>query len=83
MQISATEAASVFPALLDYVRVGDEVVIEHGACPAAVVGPTAPAPSLYRAFAAIAQEAPDEGWVRVSYNLANNLDHCLYACEAL
>jgi hypothetical protein len=74
MRLSAAEAASDFPALLDHVRVSDEVVIEHDAGPAAVVGPAAPAPSLDRAFAAIAQEAPDEGWECIPSDLANNLE---------
>jgi antitoxin (DNA-binding transcriptional repressor) of toxin-antitoxin stability system len=55
IQISAAEAARHFPGLWDHVRVGDEVVIEHDARPAAVVPPVAPAPSLDKAFAAIAQ----------------------------
>jgi hypothetical protein len=69
IRISAAEAASV-PALLDHVRVSDEVVIEHDAGPAAVVGPAAHVPFLDKAFAAVAQEAPDEGWERVPSDLA-------------
>jgi hypothetical protein len=80
IRISPAEVASDFPALLDHVRVSDEVVIEHDAGPTAVVGPTAPAPSPDRAFAAIAQEALDEGWDCVSSDLANNLNPYLYKC---
>ena len=43
IRISAAEAASDFPALLDHVRASDEVVIERDPGPAAVVGPVASA----------------------------------------
>jgi antitoxin (DNA-binding transcriptional repressor) of toxin-antitoxin stability system len=69
IRISAAKAASV-PGLLDHVHVGDEVVIEHDAGPAAVVRPVAPVPFLDKTFAAIAQEAPDEGRERVTSDLA-------------
>jgi prevent-host-death family protein len=78
IHISATEAASDFAALLDHVRAGDEVVIEHDARPVAVLRPAAPAPSLDKTFAAIAQDVPDEEWERVPKDLAKNLDHYLY-----
>ena len=76
IHISATEAASDFAALLDHVRAGDEVVIEHDARPVAVLRPAAP--SLDKTFAAIAQDVPDEEWERVPRDLAKNLDHYLY-----
>ena len=76
IHISDVEAASDFAALLDHVRAGDEVVIEHDARPVAVLRP--PAPPLEKAFAAIAQEVPDQEWERVPSDLAKNLDHYLY-----
>ena len=78
IHISATEAASDFAALLDHIRAGDEVVIEHDARPVAVLRPAAPTPSLDKTFAAITQEVPDEEWERVPKDLAMNLDHYLY-----
>jgi prevent-host-death family protein len=78
IHISAAEAAKDFAELLDHVRAGDEVVIEHNALPVAVLRAVSPAPSLQRAFAAIAQEVPDEEWRRVPSDLAKNLDHYLY-----
>ena len=75
IHISATEAASDFAALLDHVRAGDEVVIEHDARPVAVLRPAAP--SLDKAFAAITQDVADEEWDRVPKDLAKNLDHYL------
>ena len=74
IHISAT--ASDFAALLDHVRAGDEVVIEHDARPVAVLRPAAP--SLDKTFAAIAQDVPNEEWERVPKDLAKNLDHYLY-----
>ena len=71
-----------FPCL-NYVGVGDEVVIEHDTDPAVLVWSVAPAPPLDIVFFAIAQEARDERWERVPSNRANYLDHCLYAREAL
>ena len=78
IHISAKEAASDFAALLDYVRAGDEVVIEHESQPVAVLRAPSLAPSLDKAFAAIAQDVPDEEWERVPTDLAKNLDHYLY-----
>ena len=78
IHVSATEAASDFAALLDHVRAGDEVVIEHDARPIAVLRPAAPASSLDQTFAAIARDVPDEEWERVPKDLAKNLDHYLY-----
>ena len=78
IHISAAEAASDFAALLDHIRAGDEVVIEHDARPIAVLRPPAQAPSLDKAFAAIAQEIPDGEWERLPSDLAKNLDHYLY-----
>ena len=78
IHISATEAANDFAALLDHVRAGDEVVIEHDARPVAVLRPAAPAPSLDKTFAAITQGVPEEDWERVPKDLARNLDHYLY-----
>jgi antitoxin (DNA-binding transcriptional repressor) of toxin-antitoxin stability system len=77
IHISDTEAASDFAALLEHVRAGDEVVIEHDAQPVAVLRP-APALSLDKAFAAIAQEVPDAEWELVPKDLAKNHDHYLY-----
>ena len=78
IHISATEAANNFAALLDQVRAGDEVVIEHDKRPVAVLRPVSPAPSLDKTFAAIAQDVRDEEWERVPGDLAKNLDHYLY-----
>jgi antitoxin (DNA-binding transcriptional repressor) of toxin-antitoxin stability system len=75
IHISATEAASDFAALLDHIRAGDEVVIEHDACPVAVLRPAGPTPSLDKTFAAIVHDVPDEEWERVPKDLAMNLDH--------
>ena len=83
IHISAAEAASDFAALLDRVRAGDEVVIEHDARPVAVLRPATPAPSLDEAFAAIAQEVPNGEWERVPSDLAKNLDHYLYGTSKL
>jgi len=44
IHISATEAARDFAALLEHIRAGDEVVIEHDARPVAVLRPAAPTP---------------------------------------
>ena len=74
---SVAEAASDLAVQGDDVRAGDEVVIEHDARPARVLRP---APSLDRAFAAIAQEAPDEGWECIPCDRANNLDPYIYIC---
>lgn len=78
IHISAAEAAGDFAALLERVRAGDEVVIEYDARPVAVLRPAAPASSLDKSFAAIAQDVPDEDWERVPKDLAKNLDHYLY-----
>ena len=78
IHVSAAEAASDFAALLDRIRAGDEVVIEHDARPLAVLRPAAHRSSLEQAFEAIAQEVPDEEWQRVPSDLAKNLDHYLY-----
>ena len=78
IHVSAAEAASDFAALLDHVRAGDEVVIEHDARPVAVLRPAASGPSLEEAFAAIAQEVPDQEWERVPSDLAENLERYLY-----
>ncbi len=78
IHISAAEAMSDFGALLDLVRAGDEVVIEHDSLPVAVLRPADSHSSLGEAFAAIAREVPDEDWKRVPSDLASNLDHHLY-----
>ena len=65
IHISDAEAASDFAALLDHVRAGEEVVIEHDARPVAVLRPAASAPALDEVFAAIAQEVPSEEWERL------------------
>ncbi len=78
IHISATDAARDFAALLDRVRTGDEVVIEHDARPVAVLCPVAPAPFLDQTFAAIARDVPDGEWDRVPKDLAKNIDHYLY-----
>ena len=44
IRISDAEAASDFASLLDRVRAGDEVVIEHDTHPVAVLRPAPPAP---------------------------------------
>jgi len=78
IHISAEEAASDFAALLNHVRAGDEVVIEHDARPVAVLRAASSAPSLDITFAAIARDVPDKEWERVPTDLAKNLDHFLY-----
>jgi antitoxin (DNA-binding transcriptional repressor) of toxin-antitoxin stability system len=79
VHVSDAEAASDFASLLDRVRAGDEVVIEHDARPVAVLRPAAPGQPIDRVFAAIAQEVPDEDWGHVPTDLSKNLDHYLYA----
>ena len=78
VRISDADAASDFTSLLDRVRAGDEVVIEHNDRPVAVLRPAASAPSIDREFAAIAGEVPEEDWARVPTDLSKNLDHYLY-----
>lgn len=46
IHISDKDAASDFDSVLARVREGAEVVIEHDACPVAVVRPAEPAPGL-------------------------------------
>jgi antitoxin (DNA-binding transcriptional repressor) of toxin-antitoxin stability system len=79
IRISDAEAASDFTSLLDRVRAGDEVVIEHDARPVAVLRPAAPAQSIDKVFAAIAADVPDEDWARVPTDLSKNRDHYLWA----
>ena len=79
IRISERDAASDFTSLLDRVRAGDEVVIEHANDrPVAVLRPAAPPPSIAREFAAIAAEVTEEDWARVPTDLSKNLDHYLY-----
>lgn len=78
IHISDADAASDFTSLLDRVRAGDEVVIEHDARPVAVLRPAAPAQSIDQVFAAIAADVPDEDWARVPTDLSKNVDHYLY-----
>lgn len=52
--IPVAKAASDSRGLLDHVRSGDEVVIEHDARSRAVVWSVVPAPCLHKAFAAVA-----------------------------
>ncbi len=78
IHVSDAEAASDFASLLDRVRAGDEVVIEHDACPVAVMRPALPPQSIDKVFAAIAQDVPDEDWERVPTDLSKNHDHYLY-----
>lgn len=80
IHMSDTEAATDFASLLEHVRAGDEVVIEHNAQPVAVLRP-ATTLSLEKSFAAIAQEVPDAEWERVPTDLAKNLDHYLYGAS--
>jgi antitoxin (DNA-binding transcriptional repressor) of toxin-antitoxin stability system len=78
IHISDAEAASDFASLLDRVRAADEVVIEHDARPVAVLRPAAPAQSIDKILAAIAQDVPDEDWGRVPTDLSKTLEHSLY-----
>lgn len=78
IHISDAEAASDFPSLLEQVRAGAEAVIEHDARPVAVLRQALPSLSLEKAFAAIAQDVPDDEWARVPGDLSKNLDHYLY-----
>jgi prevent-host-death family protein len=78
IHISDAEAATDFASLLDRVRAGDEVVIEHDARPVAVLRPAAPPQSIEKTFAAISQDVPDGDWARVPTDLSKNLDHYLY-----
>lgn len=78
IRVSDVEAASDFASLLDHVRAGDEVVIEHDASPVAVLRPAPPAQAIHEIFAAIAEGVPDNDWARVPTDLSKNLDHYLY-----
>jgi antitoxin (DNA-binding transcriptional repressor) of toxin-antitoxin stability system len=81
IHISDTEAASDFASLLERVRAGSEFVIEQDARPVAVLRSVAPEPSIDRAFAAIAQDVPDEHWGRVPEDHSKNVDHYLYGAS--
>ena len=83
IHISDAEAASDFRSLLDRVRAGAEVVIEHDARPVAVLRPALPSPSIDKIFAAIAQDVPDEDWARVPTDLSKSLDHYLYGTSKI
>jgi len=76
--ISDTEATRDFGSLLERVRAGEEVVIEHEQKPVAVLAPATPAKSLAQLFQEIASEVPAEEWERVPKDLSKNLDHYLY-----
>ena len=78
IHVSDSEAATNFASLLERVRAGAEVVIEHDARPVAVLRPPAPEQSIEAIFSAIAEAVPDEDWTRVPADLARNLDHYLY-----
>jgi prevent-host-death family protein len=83
IHISDAEAANDFASLLDRVRAGNEVVIEHNARPVAVMRPAPPTQSIDKVFAAIAQDVPDGDWERVPTDLSKNLDHCLYGTSKI
>jgi len=76
--ISDTEARRDFGSLLERVRAGEEVVIEHEQQPLAVLTPATPAKSLAQLFQEIASEVPKEEWERVPKDLSKNLDHYPY-----
>jgi len=78
IHVSDAEAARDFASLLDRVRAGNEIIIEHDARPVAVLRAPAAADSIEEIFAAIAQDVPDEDWERVPTDLSKNLDHYLY-----
>jgi antitoxin (DNA-binding transcriptional repressor) of toxin-antitoxin stability system len=78
IHVSDAEAANDFASLLDRVRAGEEIVIEHDSRPVAVMRPAPPAQPLDKIFAAIAQDVPDEDWERVPTDLSKNHDHYLY-----
>ncbi|HEV3277840.1 MAG TPA: hypothetical protein VG860_13560 [Terriglobia bacterium] len=77
IHVSDSQAAGGFGSLLERVRAGDEVVIEHDAHPVAVPRSAAPAQSVDEIFAAITGSVPDTEWERVPLDLAKNLDHYL------
>ena len=78
IHVSDSEAATNFASLLERVRAGAEVIIEHDARPVAVLRPPAPGQSIEDIFSAIADGVPEEDWTRVPPDLARNLDHYLY-----
>ena len=78
IHVSDSEAATTFASLLERVRAGEEVIIEHDARPVAVLRPPTPGQSIDDIFAAIAKEVPDDDWTRVPADLAKNVDHYLY-----
>ncbi|HXJ97134.1 MAG TPA: hypothetical protein VMT20_30210 [Terriglobia bacterium] len=81
IHISDEEAASDFASLLERVRAGSEFVIERDARPVAVLRSVEPALSIEQAFAAIAEDVPDEDWRRVPADLSKNADHYLYGAS--
>ncbi len=78
IHVSDEEAASDFALLLDRVRAGAEVVIEHDSRPVALLRPAVPSEPIDEIFAAIALDVPAEDWSRVPTDLSKNLDHYLY-----
>jgi antitoxin (DNA-binding transcriptional repressor) of toxin-antitoxin stability system len=78
IHISDEEAASDFASLLDRVRAGAEVVIEHDSEPVALLRPALPSGPIDKVLAAIGRDVPDEDWSRVPTDLSKNLDHYLY-----
>ena len=83
IHVSESEAATNFASLLERVRAGDEVVIEHDARPVAVLRPPAAGQPIEDIFAGIAATVPDEDWARLPADLARNLDHYLYGSSKL
>ncbi len=81
IHISDADAASDFTSLLDRVRAGDEVVIEHDARPVAVLRPVTAPQSIDKVFAAFAADVPDEDWGRVPTDLSKNVKHYLYGAS--
>ena len=83
IHISDEEAASDFSSLLDRVRAGAEVVIEHNSQPVALLRPALPSEPIEKVLAGIAQGVPDEDWFRVPTDLSKNLDHYLHGSPKL
>ena len=78
IHISDSEAANNFLSLLEQVRAGVEVVIEHDARPVAVLLAPSSVESVDKIFSSIAEGVPEADWARVPADLAKNLDHYLY-----
>lgn len=78
VRISDAEAVNEFQRLLDQVRQGAEVIIEHESHPVAILRPVEPQNAIVDILTGISQEISDEDWASIPSDLSKNLDHYLY-----